>query len=78
MQKVILQNSIPYDWQKVTNLPGVIPLNPPEWIIFDDAYNDQMAEREILLKNNNDVIAIDKNSENVSLQPPPSLENVKM
>ena len=63
MQKVILQNSIPYDWQKVTKLPGVMPLNPQEWIIFDDAYNDQMAEREILLKNNNDVIAIDKNSE---------------
>ena len=63
MRQVILQNSIPYDWQKVTKLPGVMPLSPQEWIIFDDAYKDQMAEREILLKNNSDVIAINKNSE---------------
>ena len=63
MQHVILQKSIPYEWQKVTKLPGVMPLNPHEWIIFDDAYIDQMAEREVLLKNNNDVIVKDKNSE---------------
>ena len=63
MQQVILQKSIPYEWQKVTKLPGVMPLNPHEWIIFDDAYIDQMAEREVLLKNNNDVIVKDKNSE---------------
>ena len=63
MRQVILQNSIPYEWQKVTKLPGVMPLNPQEWIIFDDAYNGQMAEREILLKSKHDVIAIDKNSE---------------
>ena len=62
MQKVIVQNFIPYDWQKVTKLPGVMPLNPQEWIIFDDAYNAQMAERLILLKNNTDVIAFDENS----------------
>tara|TARA_B100001057_G_scaffold386579_1_gene393554 strand:+ start:1626 stop:2354 length:729 start_codon:yes stop_codon:yes gene_type:complete len=63
MQQVILQKAIPYEWQKVTKLPGVMPLNPQEWIIFDDAYIDQMAEREVLLKNNNDVIVKDKNSE---------------
>ena len=63
MRQVILQKSIPYEWQKVTKLPGVMPLNPHEWIIFDDAYIDQMAEREVLLKNNNDVIVKDKNSE---------------
>ena len=63
MGQVILQNSIPYDWQKVTKLPGVMPLNPQDWIIFDDAYKDQMAEREFLLKNNSDVIAIDENNE---------------
>ena len=63
MRQVILQNSIPYEWQKVTKLPGVMPLNPQEWIIFDDAYNGQMAEREILLNSKHDVIAIDKNSE---------------
>ena len=63
MRQVILQKSIPYDWQKGTKLPGVMPLNPQKWIIFDDAYNGQMLEREVLLKNNNDVIAVDKNSE---------------
>ena len=62
MRKVIFQNSIPYDWQKVKKLPGVMPLNPYEWIIFDDAYNDQMAERENLLENNNEVIVLDRNS----------------
>ena len=54
MRQVILQKSIPYEWQKVTNLPGVMPLDPQQWIIFDDAYIEQMAEREVLLKNNND------------------------
>ena len=62
MRKAIFQKSIPYDWQKVTKLPGVMPLKPHEWLIFDDAYSDQMAEREDLLKNNNDVIVMDNNS----------------
>ena len=66
MRKAIFQNSIPYDWQKVKKLPGVMPLNPHEWIIFDDAYSDQMAEREDLLKNNNDVIVLDNNSQAVA------------
>ena len=69
MRQVILQKSIPYEWQKVTKLPGVMPLNPQEWIIFDDAYIEQMAEREVLLKNNNDVIVIDKNSEDAAREP---------
>ena len=63
MRNAIFQNSIPYDWQKVKKLPGVMPLNPHEWIIFDDAYSDQMAERENLLENNNDVIVLDNNSQ---------------
>ena len=62
MRQAILQKSIPYEWQKLTKLPGVMPLNPQDWIIFDDAYKDQMAEREILLKNTKDVIAADTNS----------------
>ena len=66
MRKAIFQNSIPYDWQKVKKLPGVMPLNPHEWIIFDDAYSDQMAERENLLENNNDVIVLDNNSRAVA------------
>ncbi|MBA24014.1 MAG: hypothetical protein CML64_04395, partial [Rhodobacteraceae bacterium] len=66
MRKAIFQNSIPYDWQKVKKLPGVMPLKPYEWLIFDDAYSDQMAEREDLLKNNNDVIVMDKNSQAVA------------
>tara|TARA_Y100000589_G_scaffold266720_1_gene258018 strand:- start:780 stop:1532 length:753 start_codon:yes stop_codon:yes gene_type:complete len=66
MRKAIFQKSIPYDWQKVRKLPGVMPLNPHEWIIFDDAYNDQMVEREKLLQNNNDVIVFDNNGQAVA------------
>ena len=66
MRKAIFQKSIPYDWQKVTKLPGVMPLKPHEWLIFDDAYCDQMVEREHLLKNNNDVIVLDNNSQVVA------------
>ena len=66
MRKAIFQKSIPYDWQKVIKLPGVMPLKPYEWLIFDDAYSDQMAEREDLLKNNNDVIVMDNNSQAVA------------
>ena len=66
MRQEILQKSIPYEWQKVTKLPGVMPLNPQEWLIFDDAYIEQMAEREVLLKNNKDVIVLDKNSEDAA------------
>ena len=66
MRKAIFQKSIPYDWQKVIKLPGVMPLKPYEWLIFDDAYSDQMAEREDLLKNNNDVIVLDNNSQAVA------------
>ena len=66
MRKAIFQKSIPYDWQKVRKLPGVMPLNSREWIIFDDAYNDQMAEREDLLQNNKDVIFLNNNSQAVA------------
>ena len=66
MRKAIFQKSIPYDWQKITKLPDVMPLKPHEWLIFDDAYSDQMAKREDLLKNNNDVIVLDNNSQAVA------------
>ena len=63
MRREILQKAIPYHWNEVAKLPGVMPLDPQEWIIIDEAYEGQMAEREILLKNTHEVIAVDRNSE---------------
>ena len=51
MRREILQKDIPYHWNQVAKLPGVMPLDPQEWIIIDEAYEGQMAEREILLQN---------------------------
>ena len=62
MGREILQKAIPYHWNKAAKLPGVMSLDPQEWIICDEAYNGQIAEREILLKNTSEVIAVDKNS----------------
>ena len=63
MRREILQKAIPYHWTDAAKLPGVMPLDPQEWIIFDEAYAGQMAEREILLQNTDEVIAVDRNSE---------------
>ena len=43
MQREILQKAIPYNWNDVAKLPGVMPLDPQEWIIFDEAYEGQMT-----------------------------------
>jgi hypothetical protein len=63
MRREILQKAIPYHWTDAAKLPGVMPLDPQEWIIFDEAYAGQMVEREILLQNTDEVIAVDRNSE---------------
>ena len=63
MRREILQKAIPYNWNNAAKLPGVMPLDPQEWIIFDEAYEGQMAEREILLQNTDEVIAVNRNSE---------------
>ncbi len=46
----ILQHSIPYDVFSPRPLPGIQPLNMTDWLIVDEAYAAQMAERERLVK----------------------------
>ncbi|CUH80054.1 heme-dependent oxidative N-demethylase family protein [Tropicibacter naphthalenivorans] len=46
---MILQSRIPYDISPRA-LPGIQPLPLAEWLIVDDAYAAQMAERERLLR----------------------------
>ncbi|ETX14691.1 hypothetical protein OCH239_22060 [Roseivivax halodurans JCM 10272] len=48
---MILQRSIPYDPSARPRLPGIAPLDPDAWIMTDDAFAAQMAERERLLHN---------------------------
>lgn len=56
----IVQNSLPYDITKPRPLPGIAPLDPADWLIVDEAYAAQMAEREGLIKDQRDaVIAMD-------------------
>ena len=43
----ILQGHLPFDVQ--ARLPGTGPLDPADWILVDDAFAAQMAEREALL-----------------------------
>lgn len=45
---VILQEKLPYEVTE--RLPGTFPLDPANWILVDDAFAAQMAERETLLR----------------------------
>ena len=55
----IFQKKIPYDFSKQRPLPATAPLEPTQWLIIDDAYRSQMAERERLLSTKrNAVIAL--------------------
>ena len=45
----ILQKSLPYDVSVKRPLPAIQPLWRPEWLQIDDAYDQQIAERERLL-----------------------------
>ncbi|MFU8883581.1 MAG: heme-dependent oxidative N-demethylase family protein [Rhodobacterales bacterium] len=57
---VILQNRLSYDPTRPTTLPGIAPMAPEDWIIVDDAFAPQMAERARLLSASRDkVLAID-------------------
>ena len=56
----IFQKKIPYDISKKQPLPAIAPLEPDQWLIVDDAYGAQMAERERLLSAKREaVIALD-------------------
>ncbi len=57
----IFQKKIPYDLSKKRPLPAIAPLEPAQWLIVDDAYRAQMAERERLLNGKRKaVIALDQ------------------
>lgn len=45
----ILQKSLPHDPRHMRKLPGIQPLAPESWLVPDDAFAAQMAERERLL-----------------------------
>ena len=57
---VILQKSIPFDASSEKPLPGILPLDPDQWLMIDDAYAAQMALRQELITTKRDrVIGID-------------------
>lgn len=47
--KEILQQKLPFDVHNPRPLPGVAPMDWSDWLIFDEAYAGQMAERDRLL-----------------------------
>ena len=53
---MILQRSIPFDPSARPRLPGIAPLDPGAWILADDAFAAQMAERERLLAESRDAV----------------------
>ena len=56
----ILQSSIPYDPLSERTLPGVQPLIISDWLVVDDAYSAQMAERARLIDQHRpEVLALD-------------------
>jgi len=58
---MIVQKSLPYDIKSRRPLPGIAPLDPAEWLLFDEAYGDQMALRdELLATRRGDVVALDR------------------
>ncbi|WP_293572661.1 DUF3445 domain-containing protein [Phaeobacter sp.] len=52
----ILQTAIPFNPLVATKLPGIQPLDPANWLIWDDAFAEQMAEREQLLSSRRDAV----------------------
>ena len=57
----ILQHSLPYDPMGPRALPGILPLEPRDWLIRDEAFDGQMAERDRLLRvARGDVVAMDE------------------
>lgn len=60
----ILQKTIPYDALAEVKLPGIAPMNPDDWIMVDDAYAAQVAERERLLADHREaVLAVTEGAE---------------
>lgn len=56
----ILQKTIPYNPLEEKKLPGIQPLAPEAWLVPDEAFAAQMAERERLLASRrDDVLQLD-------------------
>ena len=49
--KPVLQTYLPYDALTPKPLPGIAPLAMENWLIVDEAYASQMAERDRLIAN---------------------------
>ncbi|MBN8290505.1 DUF3445 domain-containing protein [Rhodobacter sp. NTK016B] len=55
----VLQKALPVaPWMdpRLKRLPGILPLDPAQWLIVDEAYVGQMAERELLLDTRRDAV----------------------
>ncbi|KAA0920659.1 DUF3445 domain-containing protein [Aquicoccus porphyridii] len=58
---MILQHTIPYDVHAPRPLPGIAPLAADDWLRVDDAFAEQMTERERLIADRRAaVIALDE------------------
>jgi len=65
---LIFQKSIPYN-TTYPKLPGTRPISPDEWIICDDAFSQQMALRDELIKTRRDkVLAISDQAYEAALE----------
>ena len=59
----VLQTRIPHDPTTARSLPGVQPLRLEDWLIRDEAFAGQMAERDRLLRDHPDrVLGLDDNA----------------
>lgn len=55
----IFQTSLPYDVTSRRPLPGIAPLHMAEWLLVDEAFGMQMAERaRLLAERREDVLAV--------------------
>ena len=52
----ILQQAIPHDAHAPRPLPGIAPLDPATWLVVDEVFEAQMAERARLLKERRDEV----------------------
>ena len=65
---MIFQKKIPYD-TTYPKLPGTRPISPDEWIVCDDAFAQQMALRDKLIKTKKDsVLAISEEARKAAVE----------
>lgn len=59
MHPPILQDRLPHlPWMdpRLARLPGVLPLGAEDWLVTDEAYAAQMAERDRLIRDHRDLV----------------------